>query len=81
MPFPDYTDHNVAIIIAKGKRPQKPTRFEAPGITPAVWKIAEKCWHQKAKERPEAKVVLQCLEDLANTGKCTHETYPWFPGS
>ena len=74
MPFPDYTDHNVAIIISKGRRPPKPVHFEAPGITPAVWKIAEKCWHQKARERPQAKVVLECLENLANPGEYTHET-------
>ena len=81
MPLPEYTDHSIAIMIMKGKRPPKPARFEAPGITPAVWKIAKKCWHQKAKERPEAKVVLQCLENLANPGECTHKTCPYFPGS
>jgi len=81
VPFPDYTDHHVSIVISKGKRPPKPAHFKAPGITSAVWKIAEKCWHQKAKERPEAKVVLECLENLANPGECTHETYPRSPGS
>jgi serine/threonine protein kinase len=55
MPYPDYTDHNVTIAISKGKRPSKPTRFEAPGITSRVWKVARKCWHKRAKERLEAK--------------------------
>ena len=81
MPFPGYSDHNIPIMILKGRRPPKPAHFEAPGITPAVWKIAEKCWHQKAKERPEAKVVLECLENLASPGECTHEMDPCFPGS
>jgi len=69
MPFPEYTDHSVSIIISKGKRPSKPTRFEVSGMTLAVWKIAEKCWRQKAKGRPEAKVVLQYLENLVNPGE------------
>ena len=81
MPFPGYSDHNIPIMILKGRRPPKPAHFEAPGITPAVWKIAEKCWHQKAKERPEAKVVLECLENLANPSECTHETYSCSPRS
>ena len=72
MPFPESTDPNVTILISKGKRPSKPRRFDAPGMTPAVWKIAKKCWHEKAKERPEVNSVLQYLENMANTGGCTH---------
>jgi len=75
MPFPDSTDSTVSIMVSKGKRPSKPARFEAPGITPAVWKIAEKCWHQKARERPEAKAILWRVENLANPGEYTHETF------
>ena len=72
MPFPERTDPNVTILVFQGKRPSKPRRFEAPGITPEIWKIAEKCWHQKAKERPEVKTVLQDLENIVNAGGCTH---------
>jgi hypothetical protein len=28
-----------------------------------VWKVAEKCWNEKASERPEVEEVLQDLED------------------
>ena len=72
MPFPDSTDHNVVIYVFQGKRPSKPRRFEAPGTTSAVWKVAKRCWHEKAKERPEVKIVLQDLESIANTGRSTH---------
>ena len=80
MPFPEFTDPNVTILISKGKRPSKPRRFEAPGMTPAVWKVAKKCWHEKARERPEVNAVLQSLENMANIGGCTHEAcscLPW----
>ena len=73
MPFPEFTNPNVSTLISKGRRPPKPLRFQAPGITPAVWKIAEKCWHQKANERPEVNAILQHLEGLANPGTCAHE--------
>jgi hypothetical protein len=76
MPFPEDTDPNVTIMIAKGKRPPKPRRFDAPGITPAVWKIAKRCWHERANERPEVNAVLQDLENLAKPapGVYIHET-------
>ena len=73
-PFPSHdNDLNVLIMLSRGKRPPKPLRFDAPGMSPAVWKIAEKCWHEKAKERPEVNVVLKDLENLAKPGVCTYE--------
>jgi len=49
-------------------------------MTPAVWKIAKKCWNEKAEERLEASAVLQRLENLANIGGRTHRfcsCSPW----
>ena len=80
MPFPDYTDHDVFLMVPKGKRPLKPSRFEAPGMTADVWRVAEKCWSKKAEERPDANIVLQCFQGLNRTGGCTHEAgscLPW----
>ena len=70
IPFPDLTDPNVIFPIIKGKRPQRPRNFDAPGITPGVWVVAKKCWHDRAKQRPEVKTVLQDLENIANAGEC-----------
>jgi len=80
MPFPEMTDPNVTITISKGRRPPKPRRFEAPGMTSKVWKVAKTCWHEKAKERPEVNDVLHNLERIANAGVCTHKAClcsPW----
>ena len=73
MPFPNFTDHNVSVVVLRGKRPEKPRRFDAPGITPAVWKVAKKCWHEKASGRPEVKKVLEDLQKIANSGKRTNK--------
>jgi len=54
------------ILLSQG--PLKPHTFEVPGMTPAVWKIAKRCWHRKVEKRPELDTVLQYLENLANPG-------------
>ena len=80
MPFPDYQDHSIPVIISKGKRPSKPNFFEAPGMSPGVWKIARQCWREKEKERPETDVVLRSLETILHSGVCTHNVCicpPW----
>ena len=71
----------MVIVLSKGKRPSKPRSFETPGMTRGVWKIAKKCWHEKARERPHAGAVFQDLEKvkIANTGTYTHETYFFLP--
>ena len=73
LPLSEFTDHNVTVLISKGKRPSMPRSFDVPGMTPAVWKIAKKCWHEKAKERPEVTSVLRYLENMSNPGECTRE--------
>ena len=80
MPFPDYQDERMSVLISTGKRPKKPDSFDAPGISPGVWEIAEQCWHGEVKERPETDVVLQRLETLLHSGACTHNAFtcsPW----
>ena len=69
-PFHGLVDNGVIIMVTEGKRPQRPRHFNAPGITPGVWTVAERCWHQKTKQRPEVKTVLQNLENIANPGEC-----------
>lgn len=64
-------DHQIVPKILKGRRPSKPARFEAPGMTAAVWKIAEKCWSKEPEERLKANAVLQRLQGLDDTGECT----------
>jgi hypothetical protein len=76
MPFPEFTDLTVTVMVSGGKRPPKPRNFDAPGMSPAIWKVAKKCWHQIAQERPEVNIVIKHLENLVNPGlgAYTHET-------
>lgn len=73
MPFPEYTDQNVIVTIYEGKRPPRPRKFDVPGMTRAVWNVAQACWNKRAEERPEANAVLQSLEALANSGVCDYK--------
>ena len=80
IPYLKTPDPTVILMVSKGKRPSKPRPFKAPGMTPAIWKIAQRCWDEKAKDRPEVDTVLHYLEELANIGGCTHEDcscLPW----
>lgn len=66
IPFPDLDDYSVSPMVCRGVRPPKPQSFDVLGISPAVWEIAEMCWHQEANQRPRVKAVLRCLEEIAN---------------
>ncbi|KAF9789413.1 kinase-like domain-containing protein [Thelephora terrestris] len=80
MPFRGISDPTVTVMVSRGERPPKPRQFDAPGISPAVWKVAKTCWHKKAERRPEAKEVLRDLEKIANPGVCNHKACtcsPW----
>lgn len=74
IPFSEHSHLVVLQRVLAGGRPPKPLLIVAPGMTPQVWDIAERCWHGEAQSRPDAKVVLQELEDMkAKTGVCTPE--------
>lgn len=68
VPFPEYTDQNVIVMIAKGERPSKPHSFDAPGMNSEVWRIAQKCWNEKANKRPQTHEVLLLLDPLIIPG-------------
>jgi len=74
-PFHDLQDFGVVIVASKGKRPPKLRRFDALGITSEVWAVAKKCWHQKPRERPEAKSILRDLEQIANPASAPRSAF------
>lgn len=79
MPFPDDPDHNIPVIILRGKRPSKPKSFEERGISAGVWKIAKQCWNKEEGERLETDAVLQALETLFHSGVCNRSACIYSP--
>ena len=67
-PFHGVSPITVASSVPKGKRPSKPGKFDAPGMTAVAWEIAQKCWHGDARKRPEVDAVLDEIS------RCTHIT-------
>jgi len=67
-PFLEYSEATTYLRVLKGKWPAKPRSIVAPGMTPAVWKIANKCWNGEPKERPAADTILCYLEDIVHRG-------------
>ena len=72
-PFFGSSDSKVINLVLSDQRPQKPRRFDAPGITAEVWNISEQCWQRRAIDRPRVKDVLQDLEGIASSGKHARE--------
>lgn len=49
----------------EGQRPQKPEAAEGLGFTDELWSMVERCWRENRDERPEAKEIVDCLENAA----------------
>ena len=75
VPFPEYTDQNVIVMVVKGGRPSRPRFSDTSGITLGVWEVAQECWNAEADKRPEVKTVLRRLGSLTNCGMCTGEVF------
>jgi hypothetical protein len=70
VPFSEYTDQNVIVMVAKGDRPLRPRSIDASGMTPGVWEVARQCWDEDPDKRLEVNAVLQALKPLGKSGVC-----------
>jgi hypothetical protein len=48
-------------------RPERPDDEDAPQLSDAVWKLAEKCWAKDPKHRPTADTVCNIISRLHDT--------------
>ena len=55
-------DNGVLFEMLRGGRPPKPASAGVLGLTPDVWELTKKCWHKKAKKRPNTSEILAHLE-------------------
>uniref|UniRef100_A0A0W0FW06 Protein kinase domain-containing protein n=1 Tax=Moniliophthora roreri TaxID=221103 RepID=A0A0W0FW06_MONRR len=59
----------VAVAVARGKRPAKPTKPKQGWCPQNIWKLVESCWEQDPDERPSANDIHRYLEDLLTARK------------
>ena len=55
--------------IYEGQNPDRPKGPEAVWITDDLWRMVEKCWFRRPKQRPTVGDVLECLEQGLATWK------------
>ncbi|KAF9789414.1 kinase-like domain-containing protein [Thelephora terrestris] len=66
LPFDEYHEHQVILLLAEDKRPDKPVH---PQFTPKLWSLTNKCWAKNPKRRPNIIEVLRELEAGDRTGR------------
>ena len=57
----------VNIKVLRGDRPERPQGAKSKWFTDKVWGILEYCWKPEPSERPSIELVLQCLEEAAES--------------
>ncbi|KAG7100229.1 hypothetical protein E1B28_002003 [Marasmius oreades] len=68
-PFSELTyEPAVAVAIARGKRPPRPTHPKEGWCPDYVWDLVERCWQQDPIKRPKAREVHQYLKGLLEVG-------------
>jgi len=60
-PFSEKIAYAAAISITSGQRPGKPGH---PEFTDPLWELTQRCWDQKAQNRPKIQDVIKALKDL-----------------
>jgi serine/threonine protein kinase len=69
--FIDCIEH----VVGRNLRPQRPEADEAPQMTDALWRLAERCWVAKSIARPNANTVCDAIyHELSITGMGNHES-------
>lgn len=58
-PFSLYSDGQVILLLAEGKRPDEPVHEQ---FTPKIWSLTKKCWRKDPEKRPDVPKVLKKLE-------------------
>lgn len=57
----------VVLVSEQNLRPERPDEENAPNLTDAIWQLAEQCWMQDPKDRPEAGVICDTIEGVADS--------------
>jgi len=63
-PFARCRDPAVIRKVIDGERPSRPQGAVGAWFVDDVWRMAEQCWESRPEHRPNAKIVLQGLEQV-----------------
>ena len=62
IPFQDFNNLAVMMMLGGGERPGRPKGQDAVWFTDNLWETLEQCWLYKSELRPTVEGVLECLE-------------------
>jgi len=60
-PFSEKIAYAAAISIMSGQRPGRP---DHPDFAEPLWGLTQRCWDQKAQNRPKIQDVIKALKEL-----------------
>ena len=70
LPFGDVRHETAILMIAIGRRPEKPQGAESRGFTPDIWKFIQKCWNQNPAKRPMINDVVAAWQRFESQERC-----------
>jgi WD40 repeat protein len=60
--------------VERNVRPERPDNEDAPHLSDAVWRLAEKCWDNNPTSRPTASALCDIISHLLQTTAITRPT-------
>ncbi|KAF9789222.1 kinase-like domain-containing protein [Thelephora terrestris] len=64
-PFRTYTPQELGYYVSVGIRPDKPANAKEIGISNALWKLMQVCWHRNIEGRPQIQKVVKGVGNAA----------------
>ena len=64
LPFGDVRHETATLMIALGKRPDKPFEVESRGFTTDMWKFTQRCWCQNPTKRPDIEALVNTWQNF-----------------
>ena len=71
-PFDSRSDEQVILLLANGKRPERPVHEQ---FTSRMWSLTKKCWEKDPEKRPDVTQVLEKLESKDGAFSFSHESW------
>ena len=70
LPYGSARHETAILMIARGRRPEKPQGIESRGFTPEIWKHIQKCWDQNPAKRPSVDSLVAAWCEFYSQERC-----------